>query len=181
MELDIYCPDYKFAIEVDGLYWHSFETSYEGLKYDAIGGKQNYHLMKLEAAEKLGIQLIHLFEDDLRDNFNLCMELILSKLRLRGYKDTRKRFFARKCFILTVSNEVASIFYGKYHIQGFGQGIHYGLYYNDVLLSLMSFRRAHSNTSEEGSFELNRYATRFDSFVIGGFDNQFLVLYLQFP
>lgn len=55
LELDIYIPARKLAIEFDGLYYHS----------NIIGGKDiNYHLMKTLQCERLGIQLLHIFENE---------------------------------------------------------------------------------------------------------------------
>lgn len=54
-ELDIYIPELNIAFEFDGLYWHG----------EIFGGKsRTYHLEKTLQCEKLGIHLIHIFEDE---------------------------------------------------------------------------------------------------------------------
>ena len=53
-ELDIYMPERNIAIEFDGLYWHS----------EACGKDSTYHLKKTEMCSKIGVQLIHIFEDE---------------------------------------------------------------------------------------------------------------------
>lgn len=53
-QLDIYVPGKKLAFEFDGLYWHS----------DDIKPDRKYHLMKTEMCEKLGIKLVHVFENE---------------------------------------------------------------------------------------------------------------------
>jgi rubrerythrin len=53
-ELDIYIPDRRIAIEFDGLFWHS----------DQAGKPKDYHLRKTEACAKIGIRLVHVFEDE---------------------------------------------------------------------------------------------------------------------
>jgi hypothetical protein len=53
LELDIYIPDKKIAIEYNGLYWHS------NLYKD-----KNYHLMKTNLCKEKGVKLIHIFEDE---------------------------------------------------------------------------------------------------------------------
>ena len=54
-EVDIYLPDIKLAIELNGLYFHS----------DVHGGRdKHYHLAKTLKAENLGIRLLHIFEDE---------------------------------------------------------------------------------------------------------------------
>jgi hypothetical protein len=52
-EIDIYLPEKKLAIEFNGLYWYNEEQL-----------PNNYHLLKTEYCEKLGLQLIHIYEDD---------------------------------------------------------------------------------------------------------------------
>ena len=59
LELDIYIPYYKTAIEYNGLHWHTKE----------FGGKdENYHLNKTVLCENINVKLIHIFEDDWCDN-----------------------------------------------------------------------------------------------------------------
>ena len=53
-ELDIYIPELHFAIEFDGLFWHN----------ERSGKKSEYHLWKTKECEKMGIKLIHIFEDE---------------------------------------------------------------------------------------------------------------------
>lgn len=53
LELDIYLPELKLAIEHDGLYWHNSEKV-----------KPGYHVLKTRMAEKAGIRLIHVFENE---------------------------------------------------------------------------------------------------------------------
>ena len=58
-ELDIVVEEKKIAIEFDGLYWHS---EWKGHK------TPTYHLEKTDTCEKLGYQLIHVFEDEYMTN-----------------------------------------------------------------------------------------------------------------
>lgn len=53
-ELDIYVPSKKAAIEFNGILWHSIE---HGVSLD-------YHLKKTELCEKVGIRLMHVWEDE---------------------------------------------------------------------------------------------------------------------
>ena len=58
-ELDIYIPDLKIAIEFNGIFWHSLDnkntSDYNGF---------SYHYEKTITCEKLGIKLIHVWEDE---------------------------------------------------------------------------------------------------------------------
>ena len=166
LELDLYLPDENLAIEVDGLYWHAYETMLESRGYNLAEDKRNYHKIKTDLCEKKGIQLLHLFEDDLKRDYRLCFNLILSKIG----KLHKKTIYARSCKIIEVTSEVARNFYNKYHIQGWGQGNVLGLEYKGHLVSCMSSRRGASNTSSKDAYELNRYASINNYFVVGGFE-----------
>lgn len=66
MQLDIVClntvtHEPEIAIEFNGVYWHSVDMKPAG-----------YHLDKTKACERLGIKLIHIWEDDwLNNNFDV--------------------------------------------------------------------------------------------------------------
>lgn len=56
-ELDIYIPDLKLAFEYNGLYWHS----------ENVGFPPEYHLTKSNMCRDKNINLIHIYEDEWRD------------------------------------------------------------------------------------------------------------------
>lgn len=151
-ELDIVVPDFKLAIEFDGLVWHS-----EQFKED-----KNYHMGKTEACEKHGYRLVHIFEDEWRDH----KDIVCSKIRhMINCDEDKKCIGARKCIIKEVDTQNAKDFLGKYHIQGFGAStIYYGGYYNDELIGVMSFKR---NSKDCNDWELTRFATT-DSYRLPG-------------
>ena len=66
-ELDAYIPSKNLAFEFNGIYWHSLKA----------GKDPNYHRDKTEACEKLGITLIHIFEDVWNVDRAFC-ELVIS-------------------------------------------------------------------------------------------------------
>ena len=59
-ELDFYLPDHQMAIEMNGDYWHSdrFLLENHGMTAD------EYHQMKTDRCQELGIELIHISESD---------------------------------------------------------------------------------------------------------------------
>lgn len=170
LELDIYISEYKLAIEVNGLYWHSIEHMLSSKTYNAAGGKENYHLMKTKVCGENGIQLIHLFEDDLRDKWDLCLNLLKSKLYLRGCRVfSRVKIGARSLDVRKFDN--GREFFDKYHINGYGRGNCYGLFDGNNLISAIQVRRTPSNEDNaENSFILDRYCTVFDMNVVGGIE-----------
>lgn len=156
-ELDFYVPEKKFAIEYDGLYYHSSD------KKDS-----KYHLSKTKACADKGIRLIHIFEDE----WLFKKEIVKTKLKhILGY-DTDDRIYARQCKVSIVKNtqEARSIL-AENHIQGFSNSlIRYGLYFKDELVAIMTFgnyRKNMGRTAVENEYELLRYATTKN--VVGGF------------
>lgn len=59
-EIDIYIPNLKIGIEFNGCFWHSTNPKY--------GVSNDYHLKKSLAAKEQGIQLIHIWEDEWKEN-----------------------------------------------------------------------------------------------------------------
>ena len=155
-ELDIYIPEKKIAIEYDGLYWHN-----------ELNKDSKYHLNKTELCEKQGIRLIHIFEDEWLYKQNIVKSRLKSLLGL-----TDEKIYARKCKIKDVSFSDCKIFLEKNHIQGNVNAKHrYGLYYNDELVSIMTFgskRKNLGSKSEDESYELLRFCNKLNTTVVGG-------------
>ena len=155
-EIDIYLPDLKIGFEFNGLYWHSEEYK-----------SSTYHLDKTKECLEQVIQLIHIWEDDWTYKQDIVKSMILNKL---GKSD---RIFARKCEIKEISdNKLIRDFLDSNHIQGFvGSKVKLGLYFNDELVSLMTFgnlRKSLGQKSKEGSYELLRFCNKLNTSVVGG-------------
>ncbi len=155
-ELDIYIPDKKVAIEFNGLYWHSDKYINE-----------TYHLDKTNICEKLGIQLIHIFEDE----WIFKQDIVKSRLKQILNINDSKRIHARKCEIREINSSLKNEFLEKYHIQGKDNSvIKLGVFYNDELVSVMTF--SHGNISKgskqiENVWELNRFAINYNYHIPG--------------
>lgn len=152
-EIDIYIPSHKLAIEIDGQYWHS----------EQIRPDPKYHLNKQLACEKLGVKLIHIFEYEWNK-----LESRQKIINLLKYSLTpSERIYARKCIIKAISYEQSKEFIDKYHIQGStSDSIRYGLFYNNRLLSVMTFGSCRFGNNAE--YELVRYVSLPGIIVIGG-------------
>ena len=149
-ELDIYLPDLNLAFEFNGLYWHS-----------ELEKPDKYHINKTIKCKKLGIQLIHIFEDDWQYKQHIIKSRILNKL---GKSTT---IYGRKCIIRVVDSLESKYFLNNNHIQGWCVSkINIGLYYEGELVSLMTFgNRKLTSTS---NFELLRFCNKLNTTVIGG-------------
>lgn len=147
LELDIYLPDYKLAIEYDGIFYHSEQFKPEG-----------YHIFKTSECEKQGIQLLHIFDID---DIDIWKSIISGKLK----KNTR--IFARKCIVKELSFDETKIFLEENHLQGFCPSKYrYGLFYNGELVQVMTFGVSRFNKRYD--FELLRLASKKFTSVVGG-------------
>jgi len=157
-ELDIYIPSRKIAIEYNGLYWHSesFKTN-------------KYHINKTDQCEKQGVQLIQIFEDEWLHK----QDIVKSRLK-HIFGLTENKIYGRKCVIKEVITSNAKLFLENNHIQGnVNSKIKLGLYYEDELVSLMTFgglRASLGQKSTEGNYELVRFTNKLNTTVIGGAD-----------
>lgn len=150
-EIDIFLPDIKLAIECNGTYWHS-----------ELNGRNNrYHLTKTTECNKLGIHLIHIWEHEWNQQFDIVTSRLLNLLE----KSTV--IFARKCKIQKVNTVDQKRFLNDNHIQGYSTAsIGYGLYYDSDLVAIMTFCKGCQNAKYD--YELVRYATKKQITVIGG-------------
>jgi hypothetical protein len=150
-ELDIYIPSKNLAIEFNGVYWHSTN-----------GGKdKNYHLNKTISCENLGIQLIHIFENDWEFKQEIVKSIINAKLGINN------KVYARKTTVKQITVSESKDFLNRCHIQGFvGAAIHLGLFLKERLVAVMSFGK--SRFSKTYEWELLRYASELNTNVIGG-------------
>jgi len=151
-ELDIYLPDHKMAIEFDGLFWHS----------EIGGGKdKKYHLTKSELCSEIGIDLIHIFEDEWVEKKEIVKSILKSKLQLNS------SLYARKLEIREVIKDEEKEFFNNNHIQGYKPSFYcLGLYDSDILLCAASFSKSRYNKKYE--YELLRFSTKLGISVVGG-------------
>jgi hypothetical protein len=75
LELDIWCPGDKVAIEYDGLYWHNGE---------AFKSKHNFKTIE---CEKRGIRLIHIFDVDWREKKDIVKSILATVFNKVAYID----------------------------------------------------------------------------------------------
>ncbi|MFA5626223.1 MAG: DUF723 domain-containing protein [Thiohalomonadaceae bacterium] len=122
-QLDIYLPEYRVGIEINGLYYHKFMP-------------QMYHQEKFEACEAAGIQLVQIWDSEIRDNPELVESFLLN---LIGKSKTR--IYARECVTEDISQSEYSAFLKDNHLEG-GRVMskeRKGLRYNGSLVAVMGF------------------------------------------
>lgn len=153
-EIDIYLPDYKIAIEFNGIYWHS----------ELIKDKE-YHHNKHKFCKELGIELIQIWEDDWNYKSDIIKSIIKSRL------NRNISIGARSCKIRLVSDKDSKIFLNENHLQGWCiSKIRYGLFHNNTLVALMTFSNGRKNlNSEDGIFEITRFCNKLGINIVGSF------------
>lgn len=151
LQADFMIPEKGIAIECNGNYWHS-----DAHKEDS------YHLKKTNHFLSLGIQVIHLFEDEILAKWDIVSAMLRSKLGIKG-----RSIGARSTTVVELTPKAAGEFYDTYHIQGKTKAsVHYGLALGDEIVACMSFR-SYGRNLKENEAELVRFATSIS--VIGGF------------
>lgn len=150
LELDIFIPKFKLAIEFNGTYWHSD-------KYK----ERKYHQEKSLLSEKAGIQLIHIYEYEWNDKHKRD---IIKSIIINRTVGNKNKIYARKCAIKKVDKKDEKEFLNENHLQGFrGSNVAYGLYYNDELVQIMTFGR-----NKLYGWEIIREVSKKTFSVIGG-------------
>lgn len=103
-----------------------------------------------------GIQLYQIFDIEYNDvvKKDIWLSMIRNKLGLS------RRIYARKCEIKLPSKLEAKKFINENHMQGgdVPSNLVFGLYYDDELVSLMSFGKSRFNKSYD--YELLRFCNR---------------------
>lgn len=153
-EIDLYIDSMKFGIELDGVYWHSynrFETKEEKHK----------HLSKTTKAIEKGVKLFHVFDSEWIEKRLIVESMIKAKLGLNS------KINARKCIIDLVDKKETCTFLNENHIQGYvNSKLNLGLFYNNELVMIMTFGSPRFNKKYD--WELIRLASKRGVTVVGG-------------
>lgn len=153
-EIDIFVPDANLAIEVNGLYWHSFDKKNNDCE------NKNRHLDKTLLASSKGVDLIHITDWEWYNKNGIMKSLIRTKLKLND------RIYARNTVVGPVCSKTARDFLNQNHVQGECYSTHYiGLYHRDQLAMLLSAGRSRFRSDD---IEIHRIATKQNLSVIGG-------------
>lgn len=155
--LEKYSYDFKVGntlIEINPTATHN--THFNPYGKNRIG--VNYHRDKSTLAKDSGYNVIHVFD---WDDIDKVVQLLKGRVTV----------YARKCDIRVVSDVDTNNYLDMYHLQGTcrGQKIRLGLYYDNQLVSLMTFGKSRFNKNCE--YELLRYCSHYN--VVGGANKLF--------
>ena len=156
LELDLYYPEKNVAIEFNGNYWH-----------DENHKSKDYHFNKFKLCKDKNIRLVSIYESDWYNKRDSIINL------LKNIFIDSKIIYARNCTISKLDYKTKSDFINEYHFYcDANQGtISYGLYYNDELVSVMSFGKVRGQNklhNNKDHYELVRFVTKDSVRVTGG-------------
>lgn len=150
-EIDLYIPELRLAIECNGIYWHG----------ENKGKHKYYHLGKTESCLQSSVRLIHIFENEWAGKQDIV------KNRLSVLLGQKTKIYGRNTIVKKVAKTEEQQFLDANHLQGYVPSVVcYGLYHNDVLISLMSFGK--SRFSKNIEWELLRYTVKDIYCILGG-------------
>ena len=155
-EIDIYLPEYRLGVEVNGIFWHSDKHPSKGPRY---------HVDKLDSAKKAGIVLMQFTDAEIVRALDLVTSMVLAKCGLFS-----NRIGARQTSVQEVGVEVARRFLNANHLQGF----HGSAYYYALVVSVAGKKRIAAVASfsrprfdKQADWELIRFATKTKTQVYG--------------
>lgn len=135
----------------------STHNSTWGTHGDYEGLTKDYHYNKSKLARENGYRCICVWDWD--DIDKIIMQL-----------KPRETVYARKCEVRDVDLSTTREYLNTYHLQGYARdSIRLGLYYDDELVSIMTFGKPRYNKNYE--YELIRYCSSYN--VIGGAEKLF--------
>ena len=152
MELDIFIPAKKVAVEYNGLYWHCH-----------INKSPQYHNNKTQLAKNSRVSLVHVFEDEWREKRAIVESVIRAKLGLIA-----ENVGARKCRIVELSPADRKAFFEANHLDGDVRAeAAWGLTHGDEVVYGLSLRRPF-HKKYEGVLEVARCCPAMNKNVPGG-------------
>ena len=161
-EREFRCGKYSYDFKVGNTLIEINPTATHNTRFSPYGDKyvkdRYYHRDKSKLAKENGYNVVHVFDwDDKNKIINLLRD--------------RDIVYARKCDVSLVDSVECNQYLMTYHLQGKcnNQTIRLGLYYNNQLVSLMTFGVARYNKKYE--YELLRYCASHN--VVGGAEKLF--------
>ena len=158
-EADIWVPSLGVAIEHHGLHYHSTKRASD----------RKVHRAKWEVAQKNGIRLVQVFEDEWNNKRGVV------ESRIKSILGVSPRTFARKLSVRSVFPVDVKEFLAAHHLQGAGSAqAAYALYDNEEIVAVATFCKARKGSMTHDAspdWEVLRYASI--GTVVGGFSRLF--------
>lgn len=173
LELDIYLPEYNFAIECDPAWTHNSSIknpwSQKPLSY-------KYHLDKSKRAQQAGIFLFHIFGYEWNNHRQVIKSMLRNILGLNEIK-----IGARSTYVCELDSKTCGEFLDSNHRQGnVSAKVRLGLRLksSNELVSVMTFSHMRDTMGKKSNdteydWELSRFCTRLNTTVMGAADKLF--------
>jgi predicted transcriptional regulator len=146
-----YKPDFNLTedvyINIDGLYWHS----------ELRTKSKHYHFQMRQTYEKNNKRILQFREDEV--NFKLP----IIKSIIENILENSIKIFARKTVVQRVSQKDANVFLNKAHMMGSINAKHIGLYHNDTLVCIASYKKHKTH------LKIERFCSALGCSIVGGF------------
>jgi len=158
-EIDIFIPEKNLGIEINGIYYHTYENliSLRGLSEKEA---KNYHRLKWILAIQKNIKLLQFWDSEILNKKDIVFSIISNHLGLN------QRIYARDCKVVELSENEAFDFFCKNHIANeVVLGKNFGLVYKDEIVSAISIGKARFGLK---GYEIYRFANKRYINVIGG-------------
>jgi len=150
-EIDCFLPEFNLGIEYCGEFWHS-----------DINKNKKYHQNKTAWCQKQNIQLLTIFESEWKYKNNIIKSMIENKI------GKSKKIYGRQCIVKEIDSNTSKMFHDENHLHGgLYSSFNYGLFYNNILFSVLSISKNRFNKLTE--HEITRFSTKLNCVVIGGF------------
>lgn len=150
-ELDIYLPELKLGIELNGSYWHR-------------DGHSTSLLKKYELCKSAGIKLIHIMDWEWNEKRHI-VKSILSNL---VHAASIIKLGARHCTISKVKNIEIEQFLNDNHIQGYIQSsFNFALKHNGEIIACLALSKPRWDKKHQ--YEITRWAVKRGVSLRGGF------------
>jgi GNAT superfamily N-acetyltransferase len=156
LELDVYVPSKRFAIEYNGLYYHS----------EAFGKVDPAtHSRKQKLCQDADVSLFQIFEDEWLKKRDIVESMIKHRLDLSDDK-----IYARNCEVMISGpSRELNEFLESSHLEGVGgrYSVAFSLHHGGELLAVLTLRKPLSKI-HAGLIEVARFAVKKNTTIPGG-------------
>ncbi len=163
-ELDVWLPEYRVGIEINGEYWHGVRPN---MTIKERLYKRSQHYQKANEALIANIRLYQFWASEVIDNYQIVQSIILNAIGLS------QRMYARKCQVKIITDTVARKFFNNTHLQGHRvAAVYYALVLDDEIMCGLSLSK-----HKRHQWEIIRYANKLNMTVVGGFSRLLQAFY----
>lgn len=166
-ELDIYLPEYDFAVECNPTVTHNSSFCDP---WNQLPKSPSYHKMKTDMCEDKGVQLFHIFGYEWASQKSIILSMLKNRV---GVSDT---IYGRNTYVCELAYDESCKFLDKNHRQGsLSAPIRLGLRSKDTdeLLAVMTFGKLRNSMgAKDGDsnncYELSRFCNKLGTSIVGG-------------